>query len=478
MIEFGKSHIVGYASIEKETFDWSRGGLNIIQAPNGSGKTTFINALVWCLYGKPLSGSVEPWAHVRPSSYEGTKVTQTFYIDGDAYHVVRYKDYPKFKNSLLLFIEDEMDPVEGGKVDIQTKINNLLGYSYELFKNAIIFGQKLKRIISETGPNKKQVFDDAFEVTYLSHAKKLAGDKATEFKSELTKAENKHALLQERVSGKEKEISSQEEMVANYEAFKKQEIGEWKNVIKAHKRDIKKINKDEDINLALSHQQHELEIFEKDAYTENEILKKEKELTKLETNRDNLEEKAEEINGKIFDLEEQIDNMPADCASCGKPYTPSERKDAKRALKTFLKSHKELYQEKIDTIGNIRGQIKELNGTISSATKLLEDIDLCNKEISRLEKLNETISELEEKIAKDRKEITKIKERELVNNLDQLRFELLGYQNELRFSQRNLRKIGKDVATYEWLVKDPLSNAGLRAFIFNKMLDDINERHQ
>lgn len=476
MIEFGPSEIEGYASVEKETFDWSKGGLNIIQAPNGSGKTTFINALVWCLYGKPLSGSVEPWGHVRPSSYQGTKVIQTFYVDGNEYRVIRYKDYPKFKNSLLLYVGDNDEPEEGGKVEIQTMINGILGYSYELFKNAIIFGQKLKRIISETGPNKKQVFDDAFEVTYLSHAKKLASDKASEFRLELSKAQNKYDLLQEKVQGKRTEISNQEEMVANFETAKDQEIQEWKNLITCHKKDIKKIREGEDIELALSHNKHELEIWEKDAYSEKEILKMEKDLTKLETNRDNLQEKADDLDGKIFDLEEQIQNMPEKCDSCGKPYTPSERKDAKRNLKTFLKSHKELYQQKLDTIDNLKGQIKELNGSISSATSLLDNMSITNKEINRLEELLEKISELEERIAKDKKAIKKIKERELVNNLDQLRFELLGYENESKAAMRNIRKITKDVNTYEWLVKDPFSNSGLRAFIFNKMLDDINER--
>jgi len=475
MIDFGPMHAEGYASIEKEDFDWGLPGLNIIQADNGSGKTTFINALVWCLYGKPLSGSVEPWAHVRPSSYCGTKVSQIFMVDGTEYKVTRFKDYPKFKNSLLLSIDGD-DPEEGGKVEIQEKINEILGYSYELFKNAIIFGQKLKRIISETGPNKKQVFDDAFEVTYLSIAKKLAGEKSTEFRKELTKAENSHAILQEKVLGKESEISSQEQLVKNFEHSKNQEIEEWKNLIKAHKKDYKKIKDSEDIEGNLHIQELELEIFEKDAISNEEIIILEKQLTRREADRDNEDEKALEIHDKIEEIKYNIANMPGKCDSCGKPYTPSEQKEAKRILKKFLEKREKAYKAKKNTIGEIKGHILEDEEAISSATKLLESIDIINKEIERLEELKSSMAKYKKKIKGCRDQINKIKAQKLKNNLEKLSVELSDLQEQAKASAREVRKIQKDVDTYDWLVKDPLSNAGLRAFIFNMMLDDVNER--
>jgi len=475
MISFKSMHAIGYASLEDETFDWGLPGLNIIQAPNGSGKTTFINALVWCLYGKPLSGSVEPWEHTRSSSYKGTKVSLWFNINDLDYRVIRYKDYPKFKNSLILEI-DGPKPEPGSKPEIQIKINEVLGYSYELFKNSIIFGQKLKRIISETGPNKKQVFDDAFEVTYISKAKKLAGEKHAEFLTEHNLEYHKLVSLHEKVTSKKSEIDSQQQLVDGFEFSKKQEIREWKNLIKDHKKKIKAILKVEDVDKSLKLHRDDLEILEKDSYTNREIIEMEKALTKAEMQSDTIAENIHQTISNMASLEGRIKDMPISCESCGKDYTAIERKNAKRILKDYLKENQKKQQELKDANSILKGQIQEQEGTISSATNTLESIDILVKEINRLEKLKETISQAQEKIDKDKKQIKKIREQKLTNNIDQLRIELLGLQTQVKAQQNVVRRVTKDVNTYDWLVKDPLSNAGLRAFIFNMMLDDINDR--
>lgn len=474
MIKFGAMRVEGYASMIKEYFSWGEHGLNIIQAPNGSGKTTLINALVWCLYGKPLSGSVEPWEHIRPSSYCGTKVSQQFCINEIPYRVTRYKDYPKFKNSLVFEIDG--DPQVGDKKELQIRINNTLGYSYELFKNAIIFGQKLKRIIAETGPNKKKVFDDAFEVNYIGIAKKLAEEKLKEVVKEYNIYDRERDRIEEKENGKVRELEAEKNMVENHEDLKTKEVKIEKKKIKEIKKKIEEEKKGRDIDKLLQENCHEIEILEKDAYTSKEIIKMEKKLTKLESKRDNEAEKAEEIQNRITELEDQIKDMPTKCDACGKPYTPLERKAAKGSLEGFLKKRKEEYQELIDSISILREQIKEQDTSISSATKVSNELDNLVEEQNELEAVNETLSGYHKNIKEHRDKIKEIKKRELINNIEKLTVELSQLQNELKAQNRLVRKTGRDKKTYEWLIKDPLSNSGLKAFIFNMMLDDINEK--
>ena len=71
-LSFNKSHIVGFGPIADQEFDWGVPGLNIMKAPNGYGKTKFINSLFWGLYGKSLSGSIDTWEHVRSKDHHGT----------------------------------------------------------------------------------------------------------------------------------------------------------------------------------------------------------------------------------------------------------------------------------------------------------------------------------------------------------------------------------------------------------------------
>ena len=114
MIEFREIRIEGFASIKSEVFQWDNPGLNIIQAPNGSGKTKFISALSWVLFGKTLGGSVEPWDFVKDEDYQGTKVEQDLIVGDDELEIIRCKDYrknvqgAKGKNRLVVLINGEL----------------------------------------------------------------------------------------------------------------------------------------------------------------------------------------------------------------------------------------------------------------------------------------------------------------------------------------------------------------------------------
>lgn len=477
MIRFGPMQAEGFASIADEKFDWGIEGLNIIQAPNGNGKTKFINDLVWGLFGQTLSGAVEPWKHSRPSSYRGTRVELMIYVGLEEIKIIRYKDFPKFKNSLLLYINDDDEPFDGEKKDIQKQINKIIGYSYELFKNSIIFGQKLKRIISETGPNKKKVFDEAFEVLYIPKAKKLAEAKLQEFRTEELKESGKWDILEKEVDGKQGEIDAEQNMVDNFEADKKKDVKEEREKIKEirkerHVIEIENPNAEQDLH----EYELEQESFIKDAWTNEEIIKKEKKLTKLETQRDQLAEKGVDILQEQELLKAQFDNVPSKCKECGKSFTKSEKEEEKKRIGERYDLEVEHYKQLTNNTSTIKGQIKELDEEIASASKLNESIDSNNKEIERLEGVLKSISDLDIKIQGHKDSIKKIKEKKLENNIKELEIELTDLKVKQKAQKNTVNGIKRDVKTYEWLVRDPLSNAGLKAFIFNQMLDEINDR--
>lgn len=476
MINPGKMHVEGFGPIVDEGFDWGIPGLNVIQAPNGYGKTKFINALVWCLYGKTLSGSVEPWKHVRPTNYRGTKVSLQFLVDDLEYRLTRYKDFPKFKNSLILEIDGD-DPEDGDKRDVQKQVEQIIGYSYELFKNAIIFGQKLKRLITESGPNKKKVFDEAFEIAYIPKAKKLAEGKLQDYRIELMKAQSLYDVLQEKVLGKESELGSQKSMVENFENNKNEEIKREREAITPLRIQLRNIaENNEEADLRKHELELELEIFEKDTLSDKEILKLERALIKLESDRDKWLEEKERIKKDINNLRADLKNLPEKCDKCGRAYTEHEQVEQRLRLKMDLLEKKKILSNKEISIGAINGQITGVENDIASATKLLESIESCKSSIDKLDSVLKTLDEIKNKIKIRRDKIDEIKKRKLNNNIIELTLELTLLKVELKAKSVNVRKITRDVQTYEWLIKDPLSNAGLKAFIFNQMLDDINDR--
>jgi DNA repair exonuclease SbcCD ATPase subunit len=475
MIRFGTMRVEGFASIADEKFDWGLEGLNIIQAPNGFGKTKFINALVWVLFGKTLQGSVEPWAHTRGSSYVGTRVEVNFTTDIEEVKVMRYKNYPSFKNSLVLGIDG--DPFDGDKNEAQAELEKMLGYSYELFKNSIIFGQKLKRIISESGPNKKKVFDEAFEVLYLQKAKKLAEEKRSGFILEESKALTEWSTAEEKVRGKKKEIDAEQGMVDSFEEDKKKEIKKEREAITPLRLEKRNLSlNDPDIEETSHNLKHELEIFEHDGWTEEDVLKKEKELTKLEGKLERAKEDKEAVEKTMGRIEDMIKNVPTECFECGRAFSKEDRIKESGRLSLSLGIEKENKDKLLNLISTITGQIKEVEKEIASANECLESIAYCKGELERLDKLLDALSEIDKKIQGHKDKIQEIKEKKLKNNIEKLTVELSGLKKEERALAVNLKRIQRDLKLQEWLIKDPLSNAGLKAFIFNMMLDDINER--
>jgi len=231
MIEFKEIRIEGFTSIKSEVFRWDRLGLNIIQALNGSGKTKFISALSWVLFGKTLGGSVEPWDSIKDEDYRGTKVEQNLMVDNDELKIIRCKDYrknvegAKGKNRLIVLVNGESPNEDlSDKRDNQTYIVDRIGFSFDLFKNSIIFGQKLKRLISETGPTKKKIFDEAFEVAYIPRARKIIDNERVEWVEKISIQQPIVDRLFFQIEAKEQVIDTLQISLNNLETLKKAEI--------------------------------------------------------------------------------------------------------------------------------------------------------------------------------------------------------------------------------------------------------------
>jgi len=479
MIDFGKTDIEGYGPIDHEVFDWNISGLNILQAPNGYGKTTFINALVWCVYGKPLSGSVERWSHLQTKDYRGVKVKQEVYIDGISILITRYKNYPKYKNSLILEIDGEIpDRLKtANKDEIQREIEELIDYSYDLFKNSIIFGQKLKRIISETGPNKKKVFDEAFQITYLPKAKKIAGNKLTEFKVEEHKREISWYNVMGVVESKKAEIETQKLMIENFEIDKQNQINELNHDLEEKQDEHKELlEKHLGLEDSLRAYIYEKEIFEKDLLSGKEMGELER---LLYSNKSKLERALYDNEGtlnRINKLKSDLKNLPEKCPRCGALLDEKKKQYEKSLIQKSLGDEEKQYKEDRKLIRSLKRYIKGVENELSSAQKVQEEYDNVVEQINILETAKNLIEGSKEKIDLLKQEIEKVKNRQLVNNLDDLNLELIELEKKLRLRAKELREVRKDVSAYEWVIKNPLSNSGIKAFVFNLMLDDINER--
>lgn len=488
-LRFGKAHIEGFGSIANQEFDWGVTGLNVIKAPNGFGKTKFINALYWCCYGKTLSGSVDMWEHVRPKDYRGTKVEQEFINQGVKYKVVRCRGYSgkvegaKGGNRLLFYRGGDFKNVKKGQV--QKEIENALGYSPELFKNTIIFGQKLKRIISETGPNKKRVLEEAFEMLFITKGKKLAEAEVSKLRMDKVKLGSSMNVLEAKLGAKQNSLEHMETLIRDFEANKESEI-QAKNIeIKRVEDKLGSVNKEISI---YEGQVEDTKSLQNQLYGLNKKLSKlptnlEKEKGKLESDIRYADIDKSKLSKDIARLKTQLEHIPTHCSRCGKEYTKSELKEEKGRIQKEVADLEKDIKLQIDNITLLNQKLLGITNKLSSYKSLTSSIELLKEKLNKLEsnkkyrdKLNSQVKEYTDELVELRASMKLIEAKVPKNNTEELIRDIRDLKKDLRPLRIQYRKITKSVEAYEWVVKDPLSNSGLKAFIFNEMLGSINDR--
>lgn len=484
MLNFRELEIEGFGSIvDRVIIKFSDHGLTLIKGKNGAGKTTIFSALSWVNYGKTLKekSDVTTWEHIRPSTYKGVKVTTRFTSGKIDVCITRCEGYSgkvegsKGGNRLILHINGVLFPSKDKKI-IQAEIDRLIGMSFDLFINSIIFGQKMKRIIEATGPNQKKIFDEAFEVNYVNVAKKNVENDYKEMNRKHQELVNSKNLLTSKIDSTRELIKNSKDAEKDFETLKNERVS---------KLEKERYTKDS-----------AYEVIKTDKLTSDKRLSElNSEMIKLNLNE--VEAKVTEHNNVISEiskvnikeglklkelsqLENEISKVPIECDKCGSKLNPKTVDNTKQNLlgkKIIVKaSIKSLVKErtKLELRANKLSKIVKSNQKVISKHKELENLYLRekykNQQLAK-DALN-IITELET-LAKDILEIKASKRKKVSKGY---RSELKKLKTQLKPINEALTKTSEDIDLFNWLIKDPLSNSGLKTYIFNSMLNTINEQ--
>ncbi len=225
MIKFKEITIEGFGSIQGPlTIKFNTRGLVIIRGENGVGKTTILSALVWCMYKELIKrgSSVLTWEHKRPKNYRGVMVSVSFDREEVSYEIIRCCEYTgkiegvAGKNRVFLYKNNKLGDDKGVK-DINQTIIGLLGMTPSLFCTSILFGQKMQRLIEMEGPKKKQVLEEAFEVTYINKAQDLAKKERDKKNKEYIEQYRKLTGLTATLTAKQSELENMRVLSTNFE---------------------------------------------------------------------------------------------------------------------------------------------------------------------------------------------------------------------------------------------------------------------
>ena len=439
MINFKSIHIEGFCSIGNLDMPLNERGIVLIKAPNGYGKSSILSALIWALYGKNLKGvsNVNTWKKYRTKDYNGTKVEVYFEAGGKIHKVIRCSNYTQEVEgskggNRLVYLIDAIPVEDKNKISIQSLITKNLGLSYRLFMNSIMFGQGLKRLIQESGTEKKELFEEIFELDYLSKARELAVSEYRKLDTQVNSLAIQINSLESSLSNELDNLSAIEDKEKYFESKKDTEISELKNRLKSRKAELSNILSEYDPN----------EYSKLKGKIEQLTQKISKEQDKLEVCKNKSSVSLEKLIDKIISL--------------------LRIKDYESSLNTLLE-----VKDAFISIERIREKIHLLQDKRYHLSETCRKQDRYKSEIRRLES---SIDELKSRILQkkgDTPDFEDIKKRS--------KSKIKSLTKEKKALQLDLSIYSGQREIYKWAYTDPLGNNGIKAFLFESSLGYLNE---
>lgn len=491
--------VEGFGSFQTPTtFMLDQKGLTLVKGKNGGGKTTLFSALCWVLFKVNLKGAnnekVQTWEHRRLPSYKGTKVQVLFVVDGVEYTVVRHINYKelthgiKGASTLMIFKNGEMLGEAQHKNDQQAYIEHLLGVNSRTFVNSILFGQRMARLVTATGEEKRKLFESIFDLDFVESAKEKAIAKKAELTSGMVKAGNLSQNMLTKIETVNQSIERETEILATYETDKQARIAKIKleleeeNTNKAELEvellELSKIGIENTENIGKL-EQTKLTTQE-NLNAENEKLR---ELNRLITSTDR---EVDDIGKKISRLLRDLECVKENCPACKKPLDKKEVAEAKKVLMDSVKLERKavdiiLKQVPKDTREEIKEQILLFETQLLGDKKAIEIYigsvkPMREAAVKRAEVAHELKITVEKTIPKIQENLAKEQDVEPPkDNTSKLTLQRTELENGHKQVALIIEELTSELELVKFWSDKAFGAGGVKAFVFSAMLNSLNE---
>lgn len=306
--------------------DWYGIGLHFLKGinqanprlgSNGAGKTTIWDALCWVLFGRTPDGlrnpDITPWTGERP-----TWVILHFRIDGLEHELQRWTNP---SNKLMLDNESA----------VQDMIDQLIGMNFDLFTNAVLYGQGRPLFLDKAPGEKMAMFIGALDLgRWDARSEIAAGDTkklegvAADLQLELTSLETRCAQLHDQIVDLRKRVDEfEKERTVNIQTVERER--------KAIKEELEKAELAyNDHDLAYDSAGTELKALD------TEIDRLEDDIHRLDAERDECVNKVRRVEADVGFLQEAVAVKGKSCPTCGQLMTTKHREMLRGRLKSSL----------------------------------------------------------------------------------------------------------------------------------------------
>lgn len=528
-------------SFKELDFDFSHHGTTLIlgknldqNTANGAGKSSILKTLYFALWGKELNGESVDLIKTRGEK-DGFIVELDFEDRGHEYKIIRYRDRKEkeAKTGVEFFIDNKSFNGETA-VDTQKIIERKLKISPRLFLSSILTAQnETKHFLTVNDTDKKELFSELLDLTAYSKAYDIVKDDISNKEKERTELLQKIENISEKIKEKNKEIEDFETKEDSFEDNRIQEVIKIKKELDSLEKSLsnftfieEEMAEKESRLISLTEENNKLKLdlekfklTSKDERAITDLLSEYKdELGKLQRELDLVVFKKNEnlteisnLESSKFEYENKIISFISLLDEAILPIKVQHLREGLLVIKTFFISQIELHNEKRKALtlssSSFLEKEKEIGELISlnlgNQEKLKQKKDklLANNEDKEIlqDKFVKTSTELNNliKIISDKKRqlsektiiLSKIETAKKILSTTETKEspykELISLSTEKReFLSESLISTKKtysrieDEMKYLLFWKAAFSPIGIRSFIFDEVLELLNQKVQ
>jgi len=387
---------------------------------NGTGKTTLLNALSFCLFGDALT-NIKRDNLINKTNQKHMSVSCEFEVDGKTYKIERGRkpNYFRFFCDDEVVNEKDTDEAQGENRLTQEEIHKVFGMSLALFKQIVALNTYNLPFLSMKANEQRDVIEELLGITRLSTKAQLLKDQITQTKNDIKEEE----LRIQAVKSSNEKI---EETIRRFKIKSTAWVDEQSKKVTTITNAIKEL---ENINVDQEIENHKsLDKWKESSAAINEATKWLESITR----------DTEKQNRLIEKLNKEIQSLEAhQCYACGQEIHDSKQEE-------ILDNKKEQKQEATQQILSNDTQHQEHTKTLESIGTLGEkpqcfylDVDQAYQHRQNLENLKNELVLISEQENPHIEQIDTLQNQ----NIEKIEYDLLNNLTKLKEHQEFLYRL-------------------------------------
>lgn len=410
---FRSVQIENFGAIGSAEVDLENRGLVLIQGQNetstaansnGAGKSTVVEAISWCLYGKTAKGQTGD-SVINRAAGKNCQVTIWLEEDGNVFKITRGRKHKTFKSKLHVTVSSEegenKDLTKGTDKLTQEVVERIIGCPYEVFVGAVYAGQeKMPDLPGMTDKHLKLLIEEAAGITLLERAHSVAKQRHAERRAELEEkqraaenavlaAETAKTRLKDAKEAEQSWVGERDARIMDLEAKARTLLRD----AKAYKGDLDKLASEEDL---LKEREQLKDKIDRHDQEQADLKKLEDVASDEERKAQGIKAVAETLTKGVQRRAEELEDIKGaigkPCRSCGRAHDSDSLASAITAKEAELDEAKQ----------NAKAEIARYKAAAESTRIARESVETFKRSMTDLSRAIALSDALNERLAKVR----------------------------------------------------------------------------